>query len=81
MKRHAAKAIDAEVIGDEVGLRVALGEFQSAAERQYKLRKRREAIIRELTRPKALTDEETLALTREMRSIQAELDGRADGAA
>lgn len=45
--------------------------------RQYELRKRREAIIRELGRfDKILSDEQTLELTREFRRIQAELDGR-----
>ena len=82
MKHHRSRVLDAEKAGDQAGLKVAMGEFYAAAQRREALRKRRETIIKELTRPRALTDAETLELTREMRRIQSELDGIArEGAA
>jgi len=82
MEKHRAQAVLAEKRGDQAGLKVAMSEFYGAAKRREELRKRREAIIRELTRPRALSDLEVLELTREMRKIQSELDGIArEGAA
>ena len=82
MKKHERDIHEAEKRGDDVGLKVSMGQFYAAAQEREKLRKRRESILKELERPRALGDDEILRLTREMRSIQSKLDGIArEGAA